>query len=204
MKKHFYSICTLILFAVLAISSKTNKLGLYAFNSAENVEEASPQGDYVEEKDGTRHYGKKIRWQSGLLLKDLVKIDDQKIKMSDVYGFRSGDAFRICHGTDFPQRVVRGKINVYKLVKDVSSYSTDSRGVGRWNYYTTTSYYAEVNHDGKLRELSKIEDIQGLVADCPAAAAMASLSNKEARKRVKKEPDFMNNIIQVYNRGCKS
>jgi hypothetical protein len=198
MRKQWLSFFTILLFAFLAVSSKgRNKLGMYGFNTQKPVEEASPKGDYVEEKDGTKHYGDNVRIQSGLLLKDLVKIGDAKIKTADVYGFRSGDRFYIATPEGFGQRVVRGTINVYQVEKQ-STYGTSGNKVS-----VTYSYYAENRGDAKLTELRSGEDIRKLVADCPAALALASVKDKELRRGARKDRNYLNNIFEVYNRGCK-
>jgi hypothetical protein len=203
MKKQLLSVLTLLVFGFLAISSKVNKIHMNAFQYSNPIEEASPQGNYAESLDGTKHYGQKISWRSGLLVKDKVKVDDQQFKLAEIRGYREGSKYYRRHGNDFIQRIVRGKINVYVQFTQVTSTSTDSRGMMRSRTYTRTDHYAELNDDGKLIGIAGQKDIQKLVADCPVAVELASLSNSKMRKAIKKDRNYLNNIFDVYNRGCK-
>jgi len=45
--------------------------------------------------------------------------------------------------------------------------------------------------------------IQKAVADCPAALEMASRSYRQVRRELRKNPNYLNNIFDVYNNGCK-
>jgi hypothetical protein len=45
--------------------------------------------------------------------------------------------------------------------------------------------------------------IKELVVDCPLAFEMADKSNKEIRKTLKKNSNYLNSIFEVYNNGCK-
>jgi hypothetical protein len=203
MKKQLLSVLTVLAFGLLALSSKVNMIHMNAFQYNNPVEEASPQGNYAESLDGTKTYGQKITWKSGLLVKDQVKVDDQKFKLADIRGYREGSKYYRRHGGDFIQRIVRGKINVYVQFTEVTSTSTDSRGMMRTRTYTRTDHWAELNDDGKLLSVANQKDIQKLVADCPVALELASLSNSKMRKAIKKDRNYLNNIFEVYNRGCK-
>ncbi|RYY38630.1 MAG: hypothetical protein EOO08_13555 [Chitinophagaceae bacterium] len=205
MKKQLLSLLTVLLFGLLAMSSKVNKIHINAFQYNNNVEEASPQGNYVELNDGSKVYGSKISWKTGLLVKDQIKIDDQKFKLAEARGYRQGSTYYIRHKNDFIQRIVHGpRVNVYVQFTQVTQTTTDSRtGAMRTRTYTRTDHWAEKDNDGKLIGVAGQKDIQKLLADCPLSVEMASLSNGKMRKAIKADRNYLNSIFDVYNNGCK-
>src|SRR3569832_1677575 len=90
MKKQVLSFSVIALFGLLALASTVNKMHYGAFNYNNLVEDKKERKNYVELNDGTKVFGDQISWKSGLLLKDQIRIDDQKFKMSEVRGYRQG------------------------------------------------------------------------------------------------------------------
>ncbi len=46
-------------------------------------------------------------------------------------------------------------------------------------------------------------DIEQLVSSCPLAVEMAHKSNHQIRKAIRKNRNYLNEIFDVYNSGCK-
>jgi len=203
MKKQLLSLLVVAVFGLLALASKVNKIHYGAFNYDNRIEEPSPQGNYLDLADGTRMYGKKVSWKSGLLVKDGVKIDDHKYKMNEVLGYYADGVYYTRQGNEYIKRIVRGKINIYVKFTEVTSTTTDARGFTRSRTYTRTDHYAQKGNDPKLLPVAGQSDMKALVADCPEAVAMADLSNRQMRRTIKKNRNYLNSIFEVYNRGCK-
>ena len=85
-RKNLLSLFCVGAFVLLALASTVNKIHYGAFNYNNRVEDPKEKENYLVKEDGTRVYGKDIRWKSGILTKDQIQIDDQKFKMSEVVG----------------------------------------------------------------------------------------------------------------------
>ncbi|MBL7751464.1 MAG: hypothetical protein JNN29_08765 [Chitinophagaceae bacterium] len=201
--KHLLSLLAVGFFVFLALASKVNKIHYGAFNYKNAVEEKSEKGDYLDLTNGTRVYGKNIQWKSGLLVKDVVKIDDQSFKFGEVKGLRMGDTYYGRLGKTFIQRIVHGKINVYVHMYQVTTTSTSSAGFVRTSSYTRTDHYAQKGEDGPLEVFAGQKDIKRLVADCPIAVQMADIGNGKMRKSIRKNRDYLNQIFEIYNNDCQ-
>lgn len=197
--KNLLSVLAVGVFILFALASKVNKLRYRAFNSENMVEEKNDKGNYVELSDGTRVYGEKISWKSGLLVKDVVKIDDHSYKIDEVKGYREGDTYYIRIFRIFIQRIVHGRINVYMNKYTVNSTSNSSMTT----VSTRTDYYAQKGEDGPLNPIIKQKDIKRLVADCPIAAKMANVGYYKMYGQIQKNPDYLNQIFEIYNNDCQ-
>ena len=204
MKKQLLSFVALVVFILFALASAVNKIHVNAFNYSNKVEEPSEKGNYLLKTDGTKIYGDKIGWKSGVLVKDQVKIDDQSFDFSEVKGYMKDNVYYTKKGNEFIKRIVHGKINVYVQFTEVTSTSTDSRGAMRTRSYTRTDHYAQVGEDGEMIGLVGQKQIKQVVIDCPLAVSMADISDSEMRKAIKKDPNYLNSIFDVYNKGCKN
>jgi hypothetical protein len=201
--KHLLSCCTLVVFALLALSSRVNKIPYRAFNYGNKVEE--PADNFLLKNDGTKVYGSKISWKSGLLVKDQIKIDDQKFKLSEVRGYLSNGIFYGRLGNDYIKRIVHGKINVYVQFREVTSTSTPAGGTGftHTTTYTVADQYGQKGENGPLFPLANKRDIKDAVAGCPLAEDMADKSYHQIRKAIRNNRNYLNNIFDVYNNNCK-
>ena len=203
MNKSLLSVLAIAAFALLAFASTVNKIHLNAFKYDNAIEDPSPQGNYLEMADGSRLFGTKIKQTGGLFSKAKIKIDEESYPTLDVKGYREGNSYYIRLGkAAFIKRIVRGRINVY-----VHIYQTTSTYVSQGRTYTSnntrTDHYAERDNSGQLTVIAGQREIQELVRDCPKALEMASLSDRELRRAIKKDRNYMNSIFEVYNNGCK-
>ena len=153
--------------------------------------------------DGTKVYGEKITWKSGMLVKDQIKIDDQKFAMDEIKGYMQKNIFYGKKGNEFIKRIVHGKINVYVQFTQVTSTNTTASGAMSTRSYTRTDHYAQMGDDGQMVNIAGQKDIKEMVKDCPLAVEMADLSNSKMRKAIKNDPNYLNSIFDVYNKGCK-
>ena len=202
-KKNLLSIFTIIIFTGLAISSTVNKIHYGSFNYDNKIEEKSTEGNYLLKNDGTKVFGNKIKWKSGLLVKDQIQIDDQKYKISEIRGYREYATYYTRFKKEFIKRIVHGKVNVYVMFTEVTTTTTDRNGFSRTKSYTRTDQYGQKGEDGEMIGLAGQKEIKELLSDCPLAVEMISLSNSKIRKAIKKDSNYLNSIFDVYNNGCK-
>src|SRR5215469_6945884 len=138
--KHLLSFSCIIVFAFFALASRVNKIHYGAFNYSNRVEDPNDRKNFLELNNGTHVYGNKISWKAGLFVKDQIKIDDQKFKLSEVRGYQKDQVYFGRLGNDYIQRIVHGKINVYVQFTEVTSTSTDHGG------FTHTYHYTRADH----------------------------------------------------------
>lgn len=203
MKTHLLSFAVLGVFIFLALASAANKIHYNAFNYNNKVEDPTEKNNYLVKTDGTKIYGDKITWKAGALVKDQVKIDDQKFGFDEIKGYMNNNAYYEKKGSDFIKRIVHGKINVYVQFTHVTSTGTDFRGAMRTRSYTRTDHYAQVGDDGPMIIIAGQKQIKQMVSGCPLAVEMADISDSQMRKAIKKDPNYLNSIFDVYNNGCK-
>ncbi|HNP54619.1 MAG TPA: hypothetical protein PKK69_08370 [Ferruginibacter sp.] len=201
--KHVFSFCIVAFFSWMAIASKVNKVHYGAFNYNNQVEPASEGGNFLLMMDGTKVFGDKIKWKSGLLTKDEVSIDDQKFKLKEVRGYLQGSVFYGRLKNDFIQRIVHGDINVYVKFTQVTETSTSSTGRVSTRTYTRTDHYGQKGDTGEMEPLAGQKDMKRMVAGCSLAEEMCSLSNGKMRKAIKKDRNYLNKIFETYNNHCE-
>lgn len=202
-QKHLLSFCCLAIFAFLALASRVNKIHLGAFNYKNRVEDPADTRNYIQMNDGSKVYGETISWKSGLLVKDQIKVDDQKFKISEVRGYQRDRVYYGRLKNDYIQRIVHGKINVYVQFTQVAQTMTDHSGFTHTTYYTRTDHYSQRGDNGPMVVFGSQKDIQELVAGCPISEEMAAKSNHQIRKAIRNDHNYLNDIFEIYNNGCK-
>lgn len=201
--KHLFSGCVLIVFAFFALASRVNRIHMGAFNYSNRVEDSSDTRNYLMLNDGTKIYGDKVSWKSGMLVKDQIKIDDQKYKISEVKGYQKKQVFYGRLKNTYIQRIVHGKINVYVDFTNVTTTTPGPNGTMMTNNYVRTDHYSQQGEDGPLVVFANQTDIENLVSGCPLAVEMVHKSDRQLRKAIRHDRNYMNNIFNVYNNGCK-
>jgi hypothetical protein len=202
-RKNLLSICCVCFFIFLSLASAVNKLHYGAFNYSNRVEDPTEKSNYLEKNDGTRVYGEKIKWKSGLLVKDQIQVDNEKFPISEVRGYRTGDKFYGRYHGEYIQRIVHGRINIYVMFTQVTTTSTDHSGFTHTSTRTRTDHFAQKGEDGPFVAFGGQDAMKELVKDCPLAVQMAGLSNKKIRKAIKKDKNYLNSIFEVYNNNCR-
>src|SRR5687768_4899081 len=157
MNKQLLSVITVFLFAFFALGSKVNQLHYGAFNYNNHVEDKKEKRNYLEMNDGTKIYGRDIRWKSGLVVKDQIQIDGQKFKIDEVRGYREGQTYYGRLRNEYLQRIVHGKVNVYVQFTQVTQ-TTNERGMMRTRSYTRTDQWAQMGDEGKMISLARSEE----------------------------------------------
>ena len=202
--KNLFSLCCVCIFVILAVgSSSTFALTAGSFNLKTRVEEEKDKRNYLLKDDGTRVYGKEVKWKSGFLTKDQVSIDDQKFKINEIRGYREDDVFYGRLGIKYIRRIVQGKINVYYDISEHSTTTTDHNGQTRWKTTYRTDHYIQWGEDGPLKRIDRIDDIKNLLKDCPLSIQMIDMKPSKLRKEIKKDRDYLNMVFEVYNNNCK-
>jgi hypothetical protein len=201
--KHLLSFSCIIVFAFFALASRVNKIHYGAFNYSNRVEDPNDRKNFLELNNGTHVYGDKISWKAGLFVKDQIKIDDQKYKLSEVRGYQKDQVYYGRLGNDYIQRIIHGKINVYVQFTQVTTTSTDHGGFSHTYSYTRTDHYSQLGDKAPLVVFGSQKDIRKLVEGCPLAEEMAGKSNHQIRKSIRSDRNYMNEIFETYNNGCK-
>ena len=197
--KKFYP-CSILLFCVLilvpgcTVAPVTSAL----FNPNVSVEEDYEEGNYLIRNDGSKVYGKKIKGMYGIAVKDYISIDGQKFKPSEIKGYRDGKFFYGRHNSDYNKRVVHGAINIY-VGQEIRRTTSNATNITR-NETRTYNYYQK-GENGELI-LFGDADIKYIVRGCAKAEAMADKSPKELRQALRKNPGYLNDIFEVYNKEC--
>jgi hypothetical protein len=194
--KNLFSFLALALFFVMAAASSKRPLTCGYFS--DDIGKKEELRNFVEMMDGSRVYGKDVRWKSGLLVKDEVILDGEHFKLSGVRGYQSKGIYYIRERNDFLKRVVHGKLNVYE-----HTYTT-TQSTGRM---TTTkincAYYTQQGDKGPLKLMRNSDDIRDAVGTCPAAMAKLDLKDRFLRRAIRSNFSYLNEVFEIYNNGCK-
>src|SRR5689334_233408 len=143
MKKNLLSLSVIAIFLFMATASAVNKIHNNAFNYHNNVETDTTSDIYIIKNDGSKLYGKKVSYTSGLLMKNTVHLDDEKFPSKEVRGFMKNGTYFTRNGGEYIQRIVHGKINVYVQFTDVQTTSQSSTGRISTRNYTRADHYAQ-------------------------------------------------------------
>lgn len=200
---HIFSLLIVIAFLVIAAgSARVNKIHCGAFNTRPTGEDKGEQ-NYVVLNDGTRLPGDKISWKSGLFAKDQIKVGDEKIKIKDTRGYFSKGVYYGRLGNSYIRRIIHGKLNVYYSEEWVTTTSTSHSGQMRTSNRLKCVHYVQVNDDGELMVIANQKDIMAYVKDCPDALEMIDKKDREIRRSIRRNPNYLNEIFITYNKGCK-
>lgn len=204
LKQNIFTMIAGLCFILLAAASaKINKIHCGAFDYYSGDEKEGDGRSYVELKDGRKVYGDRIVWQSGLILKDQIKIDDEKFKIKETRGFYSKGSYYGSLGSSYAKRIIHGKLNVYYTEGSVeSTYTNPTTGMTRTTSRPSCTHYIQVGDDGELYTIANQKDIIKYVRDCPKSLAMIDKKDSEIRKSIRKNSHYLNEIIEIYNDGC--
>ncbi|MGC4096123.1 MAG: hypothetical protein QM706_03315 [Nitrospira sp.] len=202
--KNGLSLLVIVAFTLLGLASKVNKIHVGAFEYNNPNETDLEKGNYLVKNDGTKVFGDKIKWKSGLFVKDRIGIDDQQFKISEIRGYKNENTYYGRLDNEYIKRIVHGsKLNVYVVFSTGTYMTTDSRGFSRTHTYERATHYAQRGEDGEMTVFAGQHDIKKLVADCPLAVQMASLSDRKMRRAIRKDRHYLNSIFETYNNDCK-
>lgn len=207
--KHLLSGLCLVVFTLLATSSgmfkgmKNNTFG--KFNTNNIVEDTTDKRNYLVMADGAKMYGNKITWKSNLLGKPQVTIDDNKYKVDEVKAYMDNGVYYLKREgkTIFMRRIIHGKINVYVAWESRTSHYTDKYGIHETTYTVELNLFQKGGDDEKVWYMTAQKNIEDAVRDCPIALEMIQKEPKEMRELVKKDKNYLNEIIETYNNNCK-
>jgi hypothetical protein len=201
--KHFYSFIVAGIFVIVAAgSAKVNKIHCGAFSKEPSGEERA-EGGYVLLNDGNKVYGDKVKWKSGLIVKDQIKIGDEKFRIKDTRGYFINGVYYGRLGNSYAKRIVHGKLNVYYTQEMVTSTTTSSNGMMRTSTRMVCRHYVQIGDDGELNVIANQKDILEYVKDCPKAAEMIDKKDKQIRRSIRKNRNYLNEIFITYNNDCE-
>jgi hypothetical protein len=202
--RHFYSALAAAFFILIAAgSAKVNKIHCGAFNYSSSGEDRSDKRNYVEMGDGSKVYGGDISWKTGLLVKDQIRIGNEKFPIKETSGYFSGGTYHKRWGSGYITRIIHGKLNVYYDQDVVTSTTTSTDGRMRTTTRTVCRHYVQVGDNGELRAIGNQRDIIEYVKDCPKALEMIDMKDKQIRRSIRKDRDYLNQIFRIYNNDCK-
>ena len=194
---HLISFGVLVLFALLAVSSKPSNIHNGAFNYHNKVED--PSDNCLVKKDGTKVFGRKISWNTGILARKSIKIDDQRFPFSEIKGYyENGSYYGFLRG-EYGRRIIHGKVNVYVQFKMVTTTSPNVNGPPITHTYEDAFHYVQMGDDGPMVELTRKKDIKKILEACPLAVEMVDNGGRQ----MKHDPNYLNHVFDVYNAGCK-
>lgn len=195
--RHLISLGILVIFALFAVSSRVNRLQNGAFNYKHQVEDASD--NCLVKNDGTKVYGKKISWNTGILPRKIIKIDGQAFPRSEIKGYYENGSYFGLYLNEYGRRIIHGKVNVYVQFKMITTTSPNTNGPPITHTYTDAFHYAQTGEDGPMISLSSKKDIKKLLETCPLAVEIV---DKASDRKIRRDPDYLNHAFDVYNAGC--
>ena len=201
--KNALSVVVIVVFTGLGLASKVNKIRPGAFEYDTPNENDLERGNYLVKNDGSKVFGEKIKWRSGIFVKDRIGIDDQVFKITEIRGYKNQNTYYGRLDNEYIKRIIHGKINVYVVFSTGTYTTTDGNGHMRTYNYERATHYAQRGEDGEMTVFAGQHDIKKLVADCPIAVQMASLSDRKMRRSIRKDRHYMNSIFETYNNDCK-
>jgi hypothetical protein len=194
--KHLLSFTVVCLFVWLALASAPKNAARMSFAHKSPKSDSLNTEKYLVKNDGTKIYGSEINYQSGLIYKDMISIDDQKFKMSEIKGYQSKGNYYARYSGSYIKRIIVGKINVYFFTKDVTMLQD-----GRSYTSTETWYlYQKGDNDFPLKVLNNKIHLKEAIGDCPLAFELVNKSWSESKKD---KSYYSTRAFQIYNNDCK-
>jgi len=202
--RHFYSALAAAFFILIAAgSAKVNKIHCGSFSYSSPQDDRMEKRDYVELLDGSKVYGDDASAKTGMFVKDHIRIGKEKIPLKETRGYLSDGTYHKRQGTNFMTRIIHGKLNVYYDQRVVTTHTTSANGTMRMSNRTICYHYVQVGDNGELKAIANQRDIIEYVKDCPKALEMIDKKDKEIRRSIKRERDYLNQIFRIYNNDCK-
>lgn len=132
--------------------------------------------------DGSIIYGSDVgRWGLGALNKKVLSIDGKTIPYSEIRAFKNADGYFVkIDNATLAKRYVEGRINVYVIVAA-----------------NHTSWVLLQKQNGPLEEVSSIDVLKNMLADCPKAYDMINHPPKTGPRVFK--PSYRQIAIETYN-----
>jgi hypothetical protein len=203
--KHLLSLSALALFLLLAAASSKKTLGCGAFDSRAAYGRDKDTRQLLWLKDGSQLEGERLVVQSGLLVRDGVKLDGTMYKFDEVAAYQRNGKYYKRFDRFFGERLVDGKSNLNVYMHQYERTTTSTAGNGRMSTSTRVycDYYVLKGENGTPVQILTQEDLARIVADCPKAVAQVQMKNKEMRKLIRDNPRYLNEIFETYNAGCR-
>jgi hypothetical protein len=200
-KKPFISFYSLILIFIIAESCNQNKLNYGSVDYYNKVEDDNTTS-YIIKNDGKKVYGNNVSMVN-YDISNQVSLDGTKYPTSEVKAFKNKGSYYIRLDNKYIKRIIHGKLNVYVLFDE--KYNKEYYHSGTYTmHFSNSKHYAQRGEDGPLIFLANREILVDLVKDCPLSVSM--IGDKGYAKLIRgnyKDLDYINNIFNVYNNGCK-
>lgn len=190
MKKNLSVICVFFFLLIALSSSRYTETGSYY--KKDMVEDKSDTRNYYVKNNGEKVFCGKVEFDSRMLRKDVVEVDGQELKTSEVLGYRFEDKYfgRFGNGS-YAQRIIHGKINLY--YREMDSPNTGYRVI----------YYSQVGEQAPLVAMEDSEDVLNLVNGCQTAMDLMKRKKRDIKRGFKEDPRYFNTIFDIYNNNCK-
>lgn len=177
-----------------ACSRETISPGL--FYSSYN-EDSKENEAYVIKKNGDTVWGKKIDGVKSGFTTAYVELDKQKFDFREIKGYRDRQTFFITQGKQKVKRILHGPLlNIY-MDNRMKTISDNPNG----EFHNVI--FAQKGENGQLVRFKNLKEFKKIIDDCPLAAKMADMSEKEFYKIIRTDNFYFYKIVAVYNAGCK-
>lgn len=192
-----FSLFTLLVFFILALAcAKISTIRCSSVIHTQPKEEMDK--NYLLTNNDQKIYGNDITYKTSLIGKKEITIDNQKFKISEIKGYFKSPTFYMRAGSDYAQRIIHGKVNVYLN----QSYRTVNVAGSSSTSMNMCDYYYQLGKSGDLIPLKDQKDIKRAVSGCSTAEAMADINSSRMRKALKADPWYINKIFELYNNDC--
>jgi hypothetical protein len=175
------------------------------FNYYNKVEDDNTTS-YIIKNDGRKVYGNYVSWGNADIHKQVV-LDGVKYPPSEVKAFKNKGIYYIRFDSGYIKRFIHGKINVYvhfdERYED-NSIGLNNRDIRFKTHSSHSRHYAQRGEDGPLIFIVNRDVLVDLVKDCPLSVSMIGDDGYDKlMDGHRKDLDYMNNIFNIYNNGCK-
>ena len=183
---------------MIALHSCSSPGSLASFRANSSNSFVEGKDEFIELKDGTLVEGKidNLDWRNNLPLIQSSKfsVNEKSYRGKEINALQSKNRyFKRTVYNDFAERIIKGKINVYRLEKE-----TAPNEKGRITNYTL--HYLQKGENAPLKEYDN-KLMEKTIGDNPAALTKfkeyLKLSSKERNRH---GGNYLTEIIELYNR----
>lgn len=216
-RKHVLSFLTVLFFGWMAISSASVLPFMVYFDASQQElvdDSIADFSKYLLKNDGTKIYGKYIKWEDDYRDKDEIFIDEKAYPISEILAFRlSPEKFYWKDGSNFYKKIIDGKISIYYAMVN-QSYTTattttstplsngrtlERTSGGQTRTYSVPIYYYKWQDDKNMVRLDSHEKLKEIVKDCPKAFEKVNMKSKKLSKLMRQNNNYLNEVITLYN-----
>ena len=187
-----------ILVALIILNSCSTTGSLSSFRQSSNNAFVEGKNEFIELKDGKIIEDKidKLEWRGNLPMIQSSKftVGGNPYRAKEINAIQSKNRyFRRTVYNDFAERIIKGKVNVYRLEKE-----TAMNDKGRITSYTL--YYLQKGDNGALNEYDN-KLMEKTISDNPdAVAKFNDYKNLKGKEKKQNGSTYLSEVIETYNK----